>query len=102
MLIFIHGGVILSIGLHHLTTDVSGLDGVLQYWAADTRNLAALFDSKILDRNKLTFSGPAPRTERFAELGRQVKFVKLLDTTPQPRAAGFQTPVTFGDPVSLP
>ena len=99
MLTFIRGGLILGIGLHHFATDASGLDGFLQQWAVNTRNLAAgnplaQFDSRILDRSQLTFSGPAPTAERFAELDRRVKCVKLLDEAPQPPPPDANMPET--------
>ncbi|RYP51854.1 hypothetical protein DL769_010753 [Monosporascus sp. CRB-8-3] len=96
---FIRGGLVLDMGLHHLATDVSGLDGFVQRWATDTRNLAAglslePFDSTILDRSQLTYSGSAPNAERMAELDRRVKYIKLLDAAPQPPPADFKMPAT--------
>ncbi|KAF5002928.1 hypothetical protein FDECE_10483 [Fusarium decemcellulare] len=99
MLTFIRGGLILGIGLHHLSTDVSGLDGFLRTWATNTRNLAAgldlaPFDDKILDRSQLTYPGPPPNNDRMDELTRRVKYIKSLDAVPQPPPADFQMPAT--------
>ncbi|RYP74814.1 hypothetical protein DL771_002735 [Monosporascus sp. 5C6A] len=86
-------------GLHHLATDVSGLDGFVQRWATNARNLAAgvslePFDNTILDRSQLTHSGRPPNAERMAELDRQVRYIKLLDAAPQPPLADFKMPAT--------
>ncbi|KAI8271370.1 Trichothecene 3-O-acetyltransferase TRI101 [Colletotrichum sp. SAR11_240] len=96
---FIRGGVVLGIGLHHLATDVSGLDGFLQSWAANNRNLVdelplAPFDDSILDRALLTHSGSPPDMNRWTELDQKVKFVKLLDEIPQPPPPDFKMPDT--------
>ncbi|KAJ4245548.1 hypothetical protein NW762_014057 [Fusarium torreyae] len=99
MLTFIRGGLILGVGLHHLSTDVSGLDGFLQAWATNTRNLAAgldlePFDDRILDRSQLTYSGLLPGIDRMDELTRRVKYIKLLEAIPQPPPEDFQMPNT--------
>ncbi|KAF0330739.1 hypothetical protein GQ607_002143 [Colletotrichum asianum] len=99
MITFILGGLVFGIGLHHLATDVSGLDGFLQSWATNNRNLInglplAPFDDSILDRALLTHSGSPPDMNRWTELDQKVKFVKLLDEIPQPPPPDFKMPDT--------
>ncbi|CAI0645220.1 unnamed protein product [Colletotrichum noveboracense] len=99
MVTFIRGGLVIGVGLHHLATDVSGLDGFLESWAANTKRLVAglplaPFDHSIMDRALLTHSGPAPDVKRWTELDQRLKTVKLLDTAPQPPPPEFKMPAT--------
>ncbi|KAI8261140.1 Trichothecene 3-O-acetyltransferase TRI101 [Colletotrichum sp. SAR11_239] len=99
MVTFIRGGLVIGVGLHHLATDVSGLDGFLESWAANTKRLVAglplaPFDHSIMDRALLTHYGPAPDAKRWTELDQRLKTVKLLDTAPQPPPPEFKMPAT--------
>ncbi|KAI8168882.1 Trichothecene 3-O-acetyltransferase TRI101 [Colletotrichum sp. SAR 10_70] len=99
MVTFIRGGLVLGVGLHHLATDVSGLDGFLQSWAANNRNLVAglplaPFDYSIMDRALLTHSDTLPDVERWTELDQKLKTVKLLDAAPQAPPPEFKMPAT--------
>ncbi|KAK2767172.1 trichothecene 3-o-acetyltransferase [Colletotrichum kahawae] len=83
-----------------VTMFVHGLDDFIQSWAANNRSLVAglplaPFDYSILDRAPLTHSGTAPDMKQWAKLDQKLKkFVKHLDTAPQPPPPDFEMPAT--------